>query len=282
MDSDSDTGFGSNDSSENERGVKRSHSDDESRAAKKKKYPKKKPLKLHKPPTANELNHLKETENLFHSNLFRLQIEEMLKEIQLKQKHKNEITCWLNKFHDWVLKMEDSDEKYELVDQGWLKKLKMKPPVLQEPFKVKGTYQFKKPSRIEMIGSYDTGISLGPKVSIDMLVEIPASFFQKQDYLDARYHRKRAFYLCDLAHHLQFLPELVESVYFVGDDGDNLKPCLEIIPFGKINKCLTILVHLAPEKGSFKLSRFNPNKNNVRKNWFFKQDSTEVGMYFMS
>ena len=29
---------------------------------------------LYKPPTSSELNELKETENLFHSNLFRMQV----------------------------------------------------------------------------------------------------------------------------------------------------------------------------------------------------------------
>lgn len=37
--------------------------------------PKKKLKKhLYKPPTAEELNNLRETESLFHSNLFRLQV----------------------------------------------------------------------------------------------------------------------------------------------------------------------------------------------------------------
>lgn len=51
-----------------------------------------------KPPTAEELNKLRETENLFLSNMFRLQIDEMLKEVKPKQSTLNNIKEWFEKF----------------------------------------------------------------------------------------------------------------------------------------------------------------------------------------
>lgn len=50
-----------------------------------------------KPPTAEELNKLRETENLFLSNMFRLQIDEMLKEVKPKQATVDKINEWFNK-----------------------------------------------------------------------------------------------------------------------------------------------------------------------------------------
>lgn len=50
-----------------------------------------------KPPTAEELNKLRETENLFLSNMFRLQIDEMLKEVKPKQATIDKINEWFNK-----------------------------------------------------------------------------------------------------------------------------------------------------------------------------------------
>lgn len=51
-----------------------------------------------KPPTAEELNKLRETENLFLSNMFRLQIDEMLKEVKPKQTTLDAINEWFDKF----------------------------------------------------------------------------------------------------------------------------------------------------------------------------------------
>jgi len=51
-----------------------------------------------KPPTTEELNKLRETENLFLSNMFRLQIDELLKEVKPKQATLDKIKEWFDKF----------------------------------------------------------------------------------------------------------------------------------------------------------------------------------------
>lgn len=65
-----------------------------------------------KPPTAEELNKLRETENLFLSNMFRLQIEEMLKEVKPKQPTLDKIKEWFDTFTKALLQdMDMSDYK---------------------------------------------------------------------------------------------------------------------------------------------------------------------------
>jgi len=65
-----------------------------------------------KPPTAEELNKLRETENLFLSNMFRMQIDEMLKEVKPKQSTLEKIQEWFNKFSVAVLQdMDTTDYK---------------------------------------------------------------------------------------------------------------------------------------------------------------------------
>jgi len=61
-----------------------------------------------KPPTAEELNKLRETENLFLSNMFRLQIDEMLKEVKPKQTTLDQIKEWFDKFAIAVLQDMDT------------------------------------------------------------------------------------------------------------------------------------------------------------------------------
>nr|CAD7404931.1 unnamed protein product [Timema cristinae] len=115
--------------------------------------------KLYKPPTVKELNQLRETENLFNSNLFRLQLS----------------------------------------DQGWLQSMNVKMPMKQQPFGGKGSFQFIKPSAVSIIGSFASKCCVGPDVCVDLAVEIPQQCFQQSDHLNERYLRKRALYLCHLA-----------------------------------------------------------------------------------
>lgn len=88
--------------------VKREISDDEGESLPKKK--KKLDNDLYKAPTAEEINQLKETENLFHSNLFRLQIEEILSEVKLKEKYKKSFQTWFPKLKKQIESIEETEE----------------------------------------------------------------------------------------------------------------------------------------------------------------------------
>lgn len=60
-----------------------------------------------KPPTAEEMSRLRETENLFHSNLFRMQIEEMIKEVKTKKNERKNMKQWLEKLTQFLLDVDD-------------------------------------------------------------------------------------------------------------------------------------------------------------------------------
>lgn len=78
--------------------------DDGSSPPKKKRKKKKKPNAADtKPPTAEEMIRLRETENLFHSNLFRLQIEEMIKEVRTRKSERNQMKYWLEQLKEFLL-----------------------------------------------------------------------------------------------------------------------------------------------------------------------------------
>lgn len=65
---------------------------------------------LYKQPTVEELNQLRETETLFHSNLFRLQIEEMLSEVRIKDKYKRLFDTWFGKLENSIKSIRDEEE----------------------------------------------------------------------------------------------------------------------------------------------------------------------------
>lgn len=92
---------------------------------------------LYKPPTVEELNQLRETENLFHSNLFRLQIEEMLNEIRIKDKYKTLFYVWFEKLEETIKSIKET-EQYQLAQKKLQKKLKMHIPMPNTGKKTKG------------------------------------------------------------------------------------------------------------------------------------------------
>lgn len=65
---------------------------------------------LYKQPTVEELRQLRETENLFHSNLFRLKIEEVLNEVRLKDKYKVLFKIWFEKLKAAIESINETEE----------------------------------------------------------------------------------------------------------------------------------------------------------------------------
>ncbi|XP_039947003.1 nucleolar protein 6 [Hirundo rustica] len=229
---------------------------------------------LYKPPTSEELTQLKETEDLFHSSLLRLQIEELLKEVTLKETKKKKIDVFLHEINSLLSAIPETPET-ELTDQAWLSK-DMKVPFLQVPFNVKGRFHFVPPAELKVVGSYLLGTCVRPEINVDVAVTMPREIFQDKDNLNQRYHRKRALYLSHIAQHLS-QKKLFGSVRFAYMNSNHLKPILLLRPQGKDEKMVTVRLHACPVSGLFKPSRFYPSKNNVRTAWFIEQNTPKEG-----
>uniref|UniRef100_A0A803V9L5 Nucleolar protein 6 n=1 Tax=Ficedula albicollis TaxID=59894 RepID=A0A803V9L5_FICAL len=229
---------------------------------------------LYKPPTSEELTQLKETEDLFHSSLLRLQIEELLKEVTLKETKKKKIDAFLHEINSLLGAIPETPET-ELTDQAWLSE-DVKVPFLQVPFNVKGRFHFVPPAELKVVGSYLLGTCIRPEINVDIAVTMPREIFQDKDNLNQRYHRKRALYLSHIAQHLS-KEKLFGSVKFAYMNSNHLKPILLLRPQGKDEKMVTVRLHACPDPGLFKPSRFYPSKNNVRTAWFMEQSSPKEG-----
>nr|XP_047904507.1 nucleolar protein 6 isoform X2 [Anser cygnoides] len=225
---------------------------------------------LYEPPSSEELNRLKETEDLFHSSLLRLQIEELLKEVTLKETKKKKIDAFLHEINGLLSAIPETSES-DLTDQTWLPG-DVKVPFLQVPFDVKGKFRFLPPAQLSVVGSYLLGTCIKPEINVDVAVTMPREVFQDKDNLNQRYHRKRALYLAHIAHHLS-KERLFGSVKFAYMNSNHLKPILLLRPQGKDEKLVTVRLYACPALGFFKPSRFHPSKNNVRTAWFMEQSS---------
>ncbi|XP_048255650.1 nucleolar protein 6-like isoform X1 [Haliotis rufescens] len=222
--------------------------------------------KLYKPPTANELNTLKEAESLFQSNLFKLQITELLTEVTLKEKRHRQIEMAVEKLKESLMSL-PSGSKHEISDQKWLKKSKVKVPLMQIPKITKGEFHFLAPCSVKCVGSFALGTCIKPDVHVDIIAEMPKECLQAKDFLNQRYLRKRALYLAAIASHLQ-TSQLVQDLKYSHHHGNHLKPILIIHIKGDSGKPVEVHLHISLPSGAFKPSRFSISQSNVRKSWF--------------
>ncbi|KFW72430.1 Nucleolar protein 6, partial [Pygoscelis adeliae] len=203
-----------------------------------------------------------------------LQIEELLKEVTLKETKKKKIDAFLHEINSLLSAIPETPET-ELTDQAWLPE-GVKVPFLQVPFSVKGRFRFLSPAELKVVGSYLLGTCIKPEINVDVAVTMPREIFQDKDNLNQRYHRKRALYLAHIAQHLS-KEKLFGSVKFAYMNSNHLKPILLLRPQGKDEKMVTVRLHACPAPGLFKPSRFYPSKNNVRTAWFMEQSTPKEG-----
>ncbi|KAM4616374.1 nucleolar protein 6 [Polymixia lowei] len=220
---------------------------------------------LYKPPTVEELNQLKEAESLFHCSLLKMQMEELLKEVALSERRKQQIDSFVQTITK-LLQTVPHSPKVELTDLSWLSST-VKVPFLLVPSASKGKFHMAPPTSVNLIGSYPLGTCTKPRITVDLAVTIPADVLQFKDALNQRYPRKRALYLAGLAQHLTTSSE-IGTMRYSCLHGNRLRPLLLLTPPGKDASSFTVRVHACPPPGYFKPSRFHPQRNNIRTEWY--------------
>lgn len=249
---------------------------DEQRQAKKIKLKK----DLHKATSVDELNQLQAAEKLYHSNFFHLQIEELLKEVKIKEKHQAFIDKWLPELTEYISSIQPDAEKVIAADLPWLKNKQVIPPISGDTPWAPSQYffQYLPPKSISPIGSIRTSTLIGSKPAVDVCIEIPKEFFQKSNHLNGVYYQKRALYLAYIALQLSKWDQVAESHFSYASD-DPLRPILCVKPTGKYGKHITFYLHVVCAEECFKLERFASDKSNVKqllKSGEKKQKETEV------
>ncbi|XP_048360668.1 nucleolar protein 6-like isoform X2 [Sphaerodactylus townsendi] len=230
---------------------------------------------LYKPPTSEELSRLKETENLFHSNLLRLQVEELLKEVTLKESRKQKIDSFLHQINALLAGIPETPEA-EIMDQSWLPK-DVKVPLVQVPFCVKGRFRFLPPVSVKVMGSYLLGTCIKPAVNVDVALTMPREIFQDKDNPQLQLPPEACALILAHTPPIGYKEQGLGSVMFAYANGNHLKPVVLLHPHGKDAKTATIRLYACPPQGLFKPSRLHPDKNNVRTTWFTGKGSPVAG-----
>ncbi|KAJ3320289.1 Nucleolar protein 6 [Boothiomyces sp. JEL0866] len=171
--------------------------DDEEQSKKKVKIDEK---SLYRPPTNNEMQNLKQTTEMFKSNLFKLQIEELIKQVEFNPHKNNAIQNGLHEIKDILDGMPDIEPKSATQIISAMKKSGIEIPVVP-PKDTLLKFPFKKPENISIVGSFllQTMTKKKQNVNVDIAVTMPDSLFLEKDHVNNRYFYKRAYYLAVIA-----------------------------------------------------------------------------------
>lgn len=161
--------------------------------------------KLKKQITAQEIQVARETAELFKSNIFKLQIEELINEVKLKERHVTKIEMVLHKLHDLIKEIPEIENvSLETAESRYLSKKIVIPFPDPKPTKLNYTFSYLNPQDVSLVGSFGlkTGTYQSNSMSIDMVLMMSPRLFQPKDFLNYRCLYKRAFYLAYLTEHL--------------------------------------------------------------------------------
>ncbi|KAB0805541.1 hypothetical protein PPYR_02511 [Photinus pyralis] len=219
------------------------------------------PSKLYRQPTAEEMSRLRETEQLFNSNLFRLQIDQLLDEVKMKEKYKRLFCEWFGGLKEVL----ESLREYEITTSDLNNKQKKK--FLNN---LRSTHncsakadqdlliKLKKPQSCSVFGLPNFCPISGSKFKVDIAIHIPDACLLKGDYLNNRFKVKQSYYATYL--YLNIKKSEISSEIKCSE------AFIEMIP--NFSEKIVVHLHVLPPRDYFKTTRFLPNVNNIRQNLF--------------
>lgn len=147
-----------------------------------------------------------ETAELFRSNIFKLQIDELLSEIKLKEEKIQKVEKFLNLAYEIIENEIPDSEIFSIKDinKNFTNSSIQIPFPDPKPTNPNYKFQYLKPDSVSLIGSFGlkNGIKLPYNNVVDLNVVMPKSLFDKKDYLNYRCFYKRSFYLAYLSKYL--------------------------------------------------------------------------------
>lgn len=228
--------------------------------------------------TAQEVQMAREAAELFKSNIFKLQIDELISEVKIKDSHVSKIEKVLHRLHSCISQVEPLENlTLEEAEKHFNPKKVVIPFADPKPTKVNYKFSYLPPQDVSLVGSFGlkTGIHQHKGQAIDISLTMPESLFSPKDYLNYRALYKRSFYLAYLAESLipltkkNHLPVKISYNYL---NDDVLTPVLtlqsiktdneEDLLFEKTKFTINLIVALP--FGVFDTKKLLPNKNCIR------------------
>ncbi|KAF2500095.1 pre-rRNA processing protein-like protein Utp22 [Lophium mytilinum] len=216
------------------------------------------------------------TAEIYKSNLFKLQVDELLKQVKPRY-GKKEVTNAMHALKSIIEQIPNREPQLvHDAEKSLLKSSKISTPFPypRPPKDAKYKLEYEKPAGINVTGSYVLEIAAkhGDELSIDLVVTMPSSLFQEKDFLNYRYFYKRAYYLACIAAGIKDSKDHKLEIRFESLNGNSLQPILVVRPskasidaggdLSASNFCINIL--LTPGEKVFSSEKLLPEKNCVR------------------
>lgn len=216
--------------------------------------------------SAEEIQIARETSELFKSNIFKMQIDELLKEVVLEEKYVSSVNNVLFKLNN-IFKDGKEVKNLSLKEAEKAVGKIVIPFAEPKPRDIKYTFSWSSPTEINVIGSYSlkTAIRQPEGVGIDLLIMMPSHLFQDKDYLNFRYFHKKAFYVAYLAQILDQANSDLFSVQYAFQADDPLKPMLQLkLKSNKLSKRFYINILVGAPLETFDVKKLNIDRNCIR------------------
>ncbi|XP_063610087.1 nucleolar protein 6-like [Penaeus indicus] len=224
---------------------------------------------LYKPPTVDELNTLRETQMLYHSNLFRMQMEEVLGEVSMKAKHSQQLEKWMDQFSTFIKSLPASSS-FQLDCTEWMETKNIRNPMPDDVPKVSGTFLFMAPRSMQFIGSFLSSTATTQNRTVDVMLVLPRDCVHANDWQNGRWLVKRAKYLSWLAAELREKSELVSDLSWTPHLGCESRPVLQVTPSGGLGKKWKVNLFPVPPSEMFRIGRFAPTKGSLHPKLYMK------------
>ncbi|CUM62646.1 uncharacterized protein PRCAT00000200001 [Priceomyces carsonii] len=176
--------------------------------------------------SAHDIQVARETAELFKSNIFKLQIDELIKELKFKDHYVARAEQALRALHGIISKIPPLENlTLSQAEHHFNSKKVVIPFPDPKPSKLNYSFSYLPPEDISLVGSFGlkTGTFLKEGMSIDLALTMPRTLLQPKDYLNYRALYKRAFYVAYLVENLISLTKKnhlpVKMTYeFLNDD----------------------------------------------------------------
>ncbi|KAG4304633.1 hypothetical protein PORY_002026 [Pneumocystis oryctolagi] len=186
-----------------------------------------------------EIENFNKNENLFKSNYFKLQIDELLHETELDSEDVKDIEHYISEIKNIIENIPEKEENDINSIMKEMEKLDICIPFPEQKPSKDSKYKFSyyKPTNISIVGSFPLRTLIKEEVNIDLAVQMPEKIFQKKDYMNYRYFYKRSYYLASLAVGIKKSRQFQGKMSFQLFNGDQLKPII-VISFIKDKKII--------------------------------------------
>ncbi|PVU94375.1 hypothetical protein BB561_002594 [Smittium simulii] len=244
--------------------------------------------------SVDEMYMLNQTPKMYKSNIFKLQIEEVIKENRIVpftsrtkklEAFLKQITSVINsskRIKPSPLKQAIQDLHIQAKKNNHSSIFCYPDPCLKIPNDTKHTLvEYIPPTKVAVVGSYPLGLSTITRngFNVDIAVQMPNELFVEKDYINYRYFYKRSYYLSCLIYALNNDVELSKNMEFSISElrGDSRLPIIvgfcKKIDAAKSNSLIDLkfCIRIIPciSSALFSKNKLSPTKNNVRPNFLF-------------